>query len=75
MSVVDAICIAILQKGETGDLFKLCPEMALGGKTQISRNFNIGVLRVGEQIFGAFYFFPENITGQGDSLIFFKKLG
>ena len=44
LSIFCAMSAAVLAESTAGDFFKLCAEMALGGKTQISCYFDIGVV-------------------------------
>lgn len=75
LSVARTVLVAVLAEGTASNFLKLRAEMALGRKAQISRDLNVGVVRVSEQIFGALYFFAEDIPGQRDALVFSEQFG
>lgn len=43
------------------NFFEMGSQMTLGGKSQVSSNFNIGIVRVYEQVFGAVDFLAYDV--------------
>lgn len=56
------------------NFFEMGSQMTLGGKSQVSSNFNIGIVRVYEQVFGAVDFLAYDVLWQSDSLTLFEEV-